>query len=202
MWDDQLLAILVATMTNGPISNHRGTHHGHSHSAPGPLRSCMSEAGAGAAVPTAAAAAAAAQQKKGHRRSFGGAFASWGRATRSKSCAGGAGDALPRAGSAPETLVSAAADGSCGSSSSSSSSSSSGSHAELAQRAADALARAAFHNAGDDGFKSPWAAAARRQGLLARLFAKGGKMDDCTCVVAFVADARRAAAAAAGAGEA
>jgi hypothetical protein len=61
--------------------------------------------------------------------------------------------------------------------------------AELAQRAADALTRAAFRNAQDDAFKSPWAAAAGRQGLIARLFAKGGKMDDCTCVVAIVRDA-------------
>jgi hypothetical protein len=58
--------------------------------------------------------------------------------------------------------------------------------AELAQRAADALARAAFRNASDDHFRSPWAVAAGRQGLIARLFAHGGKMDDCTCVVAIV----------------
>jgi hypothetical protein len=68
---------------------------------------------------------------------------------------------------------------------------------ELAQRAADALARAAFRNAQDDAFKSPWAVAAGRQGLIARLFAKGGKMDDCTCVVAIVSDAGAAEAEAA-----
>ncbi|KIY94081.1 hypothetical protein MNEG_13880, partial [Monoraphidium neglectum] len=67
--------------------------------------------------------------------------------------------------------------------------------AELSRAAADALAAAAFRNAQDDSFRSPWAAAAGRQGLLARLFAKGGKMDDCTCVVALVRDARAAAAA-------
>jgi hypothetical protein len=70
--------------------------------------------------------------------------------------------------------------------------------ATLVQRAADALARAAHRNAGDEHFKSPWAAAAGRQGLLARLFAHGGKMDDCTCVVAMVRDAASAAAASTG----
>ncbi|KAI8467711.1 MAG: hypothetical protein J3K34DRAFT_460248 [Monoraphidium minutum] len=73
--------------------------------------------------------------------------------------------------------------------------------AALAQRAADMLARAAFVNASDDHFRSPWAAAAGRQGLIARLFARGGKMDDCTCVVAIVRDAA-AARAAVGAGAA
>jgi len=71
----------------------------------------------------------------------------------------------------------------------------------LAQRAANALAQAAFRNAGDEAFKSPWAAAAGRQGLIARLFAKGGKMDDCTCVVAVVADAGRLVTPASDAGE-
>jgi hypothetical protein len=66
-------------------------------------------------------------------------------------------------------------------------------------RAAELLAAAAAAHAGDKEFKSPWSVAAgRAYGLLARLFAKGGKMDDITCVVAVVQDAERAAAAAAG----
>jgi len=69
--------------------------------------------------------------------------------------------------------------------------------AELAQRAADALTRTAFRNAQNDSFRSPWSVAAGRQGLLARLFAHGGKMDDCTCVVALVKSAHTLAAAAA-----
>lgn len=74
----------------------------------------------------------------------------------------------------------------------SSSSSKGQSAAVLAQRAADALVRAAMKNAQDESFRSPWSVAAGRQGLFARLFAKGGKMDDCTCVVAIVRDVRRA----------
>ncbi|GBF95655.1 hypothetical protein Rsub_08637 [Raphidocelis subcapitata] len=61
--------------------------------------------------------------------------------------------------------------------------------AQLAQRAADALSRTAHRNAQNEHFKSPWSVAAGRQGLMAKLFAKGGKMDDCTCVVAVVAAA-------------
>lgn len=69
-------------------------------------------------------------------------------------------------------------------------------------RAAELVAAAAAAHAADKEFKSPWSVAAgRAYGLLARLFAKGGKMDDITCVVAVVQDtARLSAAAAADAG--
>lgn len=56
-----------------------------------------------------------------------------------------------------------------------------------AQDAAHALATAAFANAQDRDIKSPWSVAAgEHAGLLARLFAKGGKMDDITVVVGLV----------------
>lgn len=61
-------------------------------------------------------------------------------------------------------------------------------------RAAELVAAAAAAHAADKEFKSPWSVAAgRAYGLLARLFAKGGKMDDITCVVAVVQDVRRKA---------
>lgn len=61
-----------------------------------------------------------------------------------------------------------------------------------AQRAAEALANRAFENAQDKEYKSPWSVAAgKNYGLLARLFAKGGKMDDITVVVAIVQDASK-----------
>jgi len=64
-------------------------------------------------------------------------------------------------------------------------------------RAAELVAAAAAAHAADKEFKSPWSVAAgRAYGLLARLFAKGGKMDDITCVVAVVQDANRSAQAA------
>lgn len=64
-------------------------------------------------------------------------------------------------------------------------------------RAAELVAAAAAAHAADKEFKSPWSVAAgRAYGLLARLFAKGGKMDDITCVVAVVQDANRTSAAA------
>lgn len=63
-------------------------------------------------------------------------------------------------------------------------------------RAAELVAAAAAAHAADKEFKSPWSVAAgRAYGLLARLFAKGGKMDDITCVVAVVQDAGRKASA-------
>lgn len=62
-------------------------------------------------------------------------------------------------------------------------------------RAAELLAAAAAAHAADKEFKSPWSVAAgKAYGLLARLFAKGGKMDDITCVVAVVQDAAKAKA--------
>lgn len=61
-------------------------------------------------------------------------------------------------------------------------------------RAAEILAAAAAAHAADKEFKSPWSVAAgKAYGLLARLFAKGGKMDDITCVVAVVQDAKKLA---------
>lgn len=61
-------------------------------------------------------------------------------------------------------------------------------------RAAELVAAAAAAHAADKEFKSPWSVAAgRAYGLLARLFAKGGKMDDVTCVVAVVQDSDRVA---------
>jgi hypothetical protein len=61
-------------------------------------------------------------------------------------------------------------------------------------RAAELVAAAAAAHAADKEFKSPWSVAAgRAYGLLARLFAKGGKMDDVTCVVAVVQDVTRPA---------
>ncbi|KIY96887.1 hypothetical protein MNEG_11072 [Monoraphidium neglectum] len=63
--------------------------------------------------------------------------------------------------------------------------------ADLARRAAQALARAAHFNASDASYRSPWSVAAGGRGVIARLFSRGGKMDDCTCVVALVADARQ-----------
>jgi hypothetical protein len=61
-------------------------------------------------------------------------------------------------------------------------------------RAAELVAAAAAAHAADKEFKSPWSVAAgRAYGLLARLFAKGGKMDDITCVVAVVQDVTRQA---------
>lgn len=70
--------------------------------------------------------------------------------------------------------------------------------AEDVTRAAALLAAAAAAHAADKEFKSPWSVAAgKAYGLLARLFAKGGKMDDITCVVAVVRDAGKLAAAAA-----
>lgn len=63
-------------------------------------------------------------------------------------------------------------------------------------RAAELVAAAAAAHAADKEFKSPWSVAAgRAYGLLARLFAKGGKMDDITCVVAVVQDVSRVASA-------
>lgn len=63
-------------------------------------------------------------------------------------------------------------------------------------RAAELVAAAAAAHAADKEFKSPWSVAAgRAYGLLARLFAKGGKMDDITCVVAVVQDVSRGASA-------
>jgi hypothetical protein len=65
-------------------------------------------------------------------------------------------------------------------------------------RAAELLAAAAAAHAADKEFRSPWSVAAGKAfGLLARLFAKGGKMDDITCVVAVVQDAGKARAKAA-----
>jgi hypothetical protein len=59
-------------------------------------------------------------------------------------------------------------------------------------KAAELLAAAAAAHAADKEYKSPWSVAAgRAYGLLARLFAKGGKMDDITCVVAVVQDAQK-----------
>ncbi|KAF6262026.1 hypothetical protein COO60DRAFT_1625107 [Scenedesmus sp. NREL 46B-D3] len=54
-------------------------------------------------------------------------------------------------------------------------------------RAAELLAAAAAAHAADKEFRSPWSVAAGKAfGLLARLFAKGGKMDDITtCHVMF-----------------
>jgi hypothetical protein len=49
------------------------------------------------------------------------------------------------------------------------------------------IAGAAFVNARDPEFRSPWAVEAARAGqasLLRTLFPRGGKMDDCTVVVA------------------
>ena len=57
-------------------------------------------------------------------------------------------------------------------------------------RAAELLAATAAAHAADKEFKSPWSVSAgKAYGLLARLFAKGGKMDDVTCVIAVVQDA-------------
>jgi hypothetical protein len=70
-------------------------------------------------------------------------------------------------------------------------------------RAAELLAAAAAAHAADKEFRSPWSVAAGKAfGLLARLFAKGGKMDDITCVVAVVQDAGKARAKAAAEAEA
>jgi hypothetical protein len=58
---------------------------------------------------------------------------------------------------------------------------------EFAERAARLLAQRAAQHAADKDFKSPWSVAAGQvYGLMAKLFAKGGKMDDVTCVVACV----------------
>ncbi len=54
---------------------------------------------------------------------------------------------------------------------------------------AQGMAAAAFANAGDREFRSPWAVEAALAGqasLLRTLFPRGGKMDDCTVVVALV----------------
>jgi hypothetical protein len=54
---------------------------------------------------------------------------------------------------------------------------------------AQAIAAAAAANAADREFRSPWAVEAARAGqasLLRTLFPRGGKMDDCTVVVALV----------------
>eukprot|EP00879_Flechtneria_rotunda_P000607 GHRR01000718.1.p1 GENE.GHRR01000718.1~~GHRR01000718.1.p1 ORF type:complete len:922 (+),score=507.15 GHRR01000718.1:330-2768(+) len=65
---------------------------------------------------------------------------------------------------------------------------------DVVARTADLLAAAAAAHAADKEFKSPWSVAAgKAYGLLARLFAKGGKMDDITCVVAVVQDAAKLA---------
>jgi hypothetical protein len=70
-------------------------------------------------------------------------------------------------------------------------------------RAAELLAAAAAAHAADKEFRSPWSVAAGKAfGLLAQLFAKGGKMDDITCVVAVVQDAGKARAKAAAEAEA
>jgi hypothetical protein len=56
------------------------------------------------------------------------------------------------------------------------------------QELADALSAVAYEHAADSSFRSPWSAAASKQGgLLGRLFAsKGGKLDDITVLVAAV----------------
>jgi hypothetical protein len=60
---------------------------------------------------------------------------------------------------------------------------------EVAERAAKLLAKRASGHAADKEFKSPWAVAAgKTYGLMAKIFAKGGKMDDVTVVVAVVQD--------------
>ncbi len=56
-----------------------------------------------------------------------------------------------------------------------------------AEKLAKTLAAHAHKNAADKDYRSPWSVAAGREaGLLARLFAKGGKMDDVCCVASIV----------------
>ena len=58
-----------------------------------------------------------------------------------------------------------------------------------ASRLAAALVAAASRNGGDPGFRSPWIVEAAAAGVLplwARLAPRGGKLDDCTAVVAFL----------------
>jgi len=64
--------------------------------------------------------------------------------------------------------------------------------AEAASAAAAALAAAAASNGASTSFRSPWVVGAAREGLLplwASLRPRGGKLDDCTVVVAFLVDA-------------
>ncbi|KAI8476636.1 MAG: hypothetical protein J3K34DRAFT_516498 [Monoraphidium minutum] len=196
MWDEELLSVLSEELHAwGPPHPHHARRWGalaHHHRASAP------PAPGGAA----------------HRRGGRGAFGSWGgwgRAQRALFGAaahgppagggepGGAAPAaapaggapLPRSGSAPDV----AALGDAGASPPASTPAPPPPHPlEAAQRAASALARAAHRNAGDGSYRSPWAAAAGRQSVLARLFSRGGKMDDCTCIVAIVRDAAALAA--------
>jgi hypothetical protein len=56
-----------------------------------------------------------------------------------------------------------------------------------AQQAAQLIAQRAYANSHDNNMKTPWAAAVgKHAGLLARLFARGGKQDDITVVVGIV----------------
>ena len=64
--------------------------------------------------------------------------------------------------------------------------------AEAAAAVAAALAAAASANGADSSFRSPWVVEAAREGLLplwASLRPRGGKLDDCTVVAAFLVDA-------------
>ena len=109
-------------------------------------------------------------------------------------------EALPQSASSPSLLSVGAGEGVVGSGDSSGSEDSlmgvvglkkvAYTPEEVAERAAKLLAKRASGHAADKEFKSPWAVAAgKTYGLMAKIFAKGGKMDDVTVVVAVVQEA-------------
>lgn len=62
----------------------------------------------------------------------------------------------------------------------------------LAQQVATSLANLAFKTAQEPSVRTPWAVEVSNQpsaGWMSKMFPRGGKMDDITVVVAFVAQA-------------
>ena len=213
LWEHEMLEVLSRAMT-ATAAEEGATPLAHDGATAAPLKEAVAGALGGSAAsgspPRRAASAASALPAAPHHRRSGSGWAGWGLCgLNGRGLPDGRADGSPpsrRPGSAPPRASAAAAaatsDGSDAAADSDVSSSPQEQqqlkqqqqppppHPEaLARRAAEALAAAAFRNARDDGYRSPWAAAAGRQGLLARLFARGGKMDDVTVVVAVVADA-------------
>ncbi|KAF8062670.1 IFT46 [Scenedesmus sp. PABB004] len=217
LWDDELLALLqqgllgAAPLGGGALPGATDKKLGRGRGRAGLTRSASATSALPGAGDGAAPGGAGGAMQRSRSTSQIGAWGAkqlraWGGRGKARASASdleglaeeGSGDAAAAGGAGSGLSAAAAAAAAAGGGVRARTSPADALHADVS-RAAELLAAAAAAHAADKEFKSPWSVAAgKAYGLLARLFAKGGKMDDITVVVAVVQDAGKAAALAAG----